>query len=79
MRDTAYAATGVPFFGAPGYAAGRVSGPVWLDRAGLMESSWERTSDLDGPFLPPDGSASTAVTGSLILNSTGSPTAAGCG
>jgi hypothetical protein len=70
VRDTAYAATGVPFFGAPGYAAGQVSRPVWLDRAGLMESSWERSSDLDGPFLPPDGSASTAVTGSLILNST---------
>ena len=48
VRDTAYAATGVPFFGAPGYAGGQVSGPVWLDRAGLMESSWE-ASDLDGP------------------------------
>ena len=43
---------------------------MWLDRAGLMESAWERSSDLDGPFLPPDGSVSTAVTGSLILNST---------
>jgi len=70
VRDTAYAATGVPFFGAPGYATGQVSGPVWLDRAGLMESAWEKSSDLDAPFLPSDGTVSTAVTGSLILNST---------
>src|SRR5205814_990880 len=70
VRDTSYAATGVPFFGAPGYATGQVSGPVWLDRAGLMESAWERSSDLRVPFLPADGAVSTAVTGSLILNST---------
>jgi len=70
VRDTSYAATGVPFFGAPGYATGQVSGPVWLDRAGLMESAWERSSDLRVPFLPANGAVSTAVTGSLILNST---------
>jgi hypothetical protein len=70
VRDTAYAATGVPFFGAPGYATGQVSGPVWVDRAGLMETSWEGDSDLETPFWPADGSVSTAVTGSLILNST---------
>jgi hypothetical protein len=70
VRDTTYAATGVPFFGAPGYAAAKVSGPVWLDRAGLMETSWEASSDLDTPFWPADGPVSTAATGSLILNST---------
>jgi hypothetical protein len=70
VRDTAYAATGVPFFGAPGYASAQVSGPLWLDRAGLMETSWEGDSDLRTPFWPAEGSVSTAVTGSLILNST---------
>ncbi len=72
VRDTAYSATGVPFFGSPGFLPDREpAGLVWLDRAGLMESSWEQTSGLSVPFLPSDpASGATAVTGDLILNST---------
>ncbi len=72
VRDTAYSATGVPFFGSPAFVAGRdPAGLTWLDRAGLMETSWERTSGLAVPFLPADAtSGATAVTGDLILNST---------
>ena len=72
VRDTAYSATGVPFFGSPGFVADRnPDGLVWLDRAGLMESSWEQTSGLSTPFLPADPtSGAGAVTGDLILNST---------
>ncbi len=72
VRDTAYSATGVPFFGAPGFVPDRdPAGLVWLDRAGLMESSWEQTSGLSVPFLPTDpASGASAVTGDLILNST---------
>ena len=45
--------------------------PRWLDRAGLIEQSWERTSGLGGPFLPgPTDPATSASTGSLVLNST---------
>jgi hypothetical protein len=72
VRDTAYSATGVPFFGSPAFVAGRdPAGLTWLDRAGLMETSWERTSGLSVPFLPADPtSGASAVTGDLILNST---------
>ncbi|MEP6632058.1 MAG: hypothetical protein ABJA89_16435 [Lapillicoccus sp.] len=72
VRDTAYSATGVPFFGSPAFVAGRdPAGLTWLDRAGLMETSWEQTSGLSVPFLPADPtSGATAVTGDLILNST---------
>ena len=72
VRDTAYAATGIPFFGAPSSdepADSRL--PRWLDRAGLIEESWARTSGLAGPFLPGAGDpATSAPTGSLVLNST---------
>ncbi|MDQ6716112.1 MAG: hypothetical protein M3Z83_08385, partial [Actinomycetota bacterium] len=63
---------GLPFFGTPGYArASAPRSPVWLDRAGFIEASWQATSGLDVPFLPADPhSAAGAVTGSLILNST---------
>jgi hypothetical protein len=38
---------------------------------GLIERSWERTSGLSGPFLPgPADPATSAPTGSLVLNST---------
>jgi hypothetical protein len=71
VRDPAYAATGVPFFGTPAFAPDRdPRGLVWLDRAGLIESSWERTSGLGVPFLAPDPTAGAAATGHLILNST---------
>ena len=72
VRDTAYSATGVPFFGSPAFVTGRdPEGLTWLDRAGLMETSWEQTSGLSVPFLPADPtSGAAAVTGDLILNST---------
>ena len=71
VRDTAYAATGIPFFGAPTYSDTDADQPRWLDRAGLIEQSWERTSGLSGPFLPgPADPATSAPTGSLVLNST---------
>jgi hypothetical protein len=72
VRDTAYAATGIPFFGVPTYIdPGDKDQPRWLDRAGLIEQSWERTSGLSGPFLPgPTDPATSAPTGSLVLNST---------
>lgn len=72
VRDTAYSATGLPFFGTPDYARALApNSPTWLDRAGLIETSWQATSGLGVPFLPTDPrSAASAVTGSLILNST---------
>ncbi len=71
VRDTAYAATGIPFFGAPTYSDTDAEQPRWLDRAGLIEQSWERTSGLSGPFLPGSADpATSAPTGSLVLNST---------
>ncbi|HEU4329805.1 MAG TPA: hypothetical protein VFR40_01730 [Lapillicoccus sp.] len=72
VRDTAYAATGIPFFGVPTYIdPGDQNTPRWLDRAGLIEQSWERTSGLAGPYLPgPSDPATSAPTGSLVLNST---------
>ena len=67
IRDAAYGATGVPFFGPPGVT----TGAEWLDRGGLIEKSWEATSRLYVPFLPTDThSAAGAVTGALVLNST---------
>ncbi|WP_343974015.1 hypothetical protein [Kribbella koreensis] len=39
-----------------------------LDRAGLMETAWERkVPELRRPFLPDDGNADGAMTGQLIL------------
>jgi hypothetical protein len=72
VRDTAYAATGIPFFGVPTYIdPSDARQPRWLDRAGLIERSWEHTSGLGGPFLPgPAHPATAAPTGSLVLNST---------
>ncbi len=72
VRDTAYAATGIPFFGVPTYIDPTdANQPRWLDRAGLIERSWERTSGLGGPFLPGQARPATAApTGSLVLNST---------
>jgi len=71
VRDTAYSATGVPFFGQPASAAPGANNPQWLDRAALIEKSWESTSGLGVPFLPADtDSAAASVTGGLVLNST---------
>ncbi len=71
VRDTAYAATGVPFFGGPATPANTTSGPRWLDRGGLIEVSWERSSGLATPFLPAESDpAWRSATGALVLNST---------
>ncbi|MDQ2796571.1 MAG: hypothetical protein M3Y06_05325 [Actinomycetota bacterium] len=72
VRDTAYAATGLPFFGTPGHdRAAAPDSPTWLDRGALIEHSWEGTSGLNVPFLPADiHSAASAVSGALVLNST---------
>ncbi|MDQ6715998.1 MAG: hypothetical protein M3Z83_07805, partial [Actinomycetota bacterium] len=71
VRDTAYAATGVPFFGGPATPANTTTGPRWLDRGGLIEVSWERTSGLGTPFLPDvTDPAWRSATGALVLNST---------
>lgn len=71
VRDLVFSAAGVPLpvAGAEGQ---------WVDRAGLMEHAWERsTTALDHPFLP-DGEPAVAgaATGHLVLTSTSATT--GC-
>jgi hypothetical protein len=71
IRDTFYAATGVPLRAVPGP-------PGWSDRAALMEQSWEAAAPaLAEPYLPADGTGATSSpTGVLLLNSTS--VATGC-
>lgn len=74
VRDTLYAASGVP---APAWGDAAVGERVWastktgwVDRAGLIEASWEATVPaLQGPFVA-DSAVPRGPTGLLILTST---------
>ncbi len=72
VRDTVYAATGIPL---PvwGSLAGGPEDPAvrWLDRAALMERSWAAQTSLGGTFLAgASGPWQPSPTGRLVLTST---------
>ena len=71
LRDTLYAATGVPlpsFFGPPK--------PDWADRGTLIEQSWEDSIPaLEQPFLKEAADWAWTAPGALVINSTSTTTA----
>ncbi len=72
VRDTVYAATGIPL---PvwGFLADGPDEPAlrWLDRAGLMERSWAGQTSLGAAFLSASsGPWQPSPTGRLVLTST---------
>lgn len=70
LRDTLYAATGVPLpsFGGPDQ-------PPWADRGTLIEQSWESVDDFDDPFLVQPDAWQWKAPGALVINSTSTTTA----
>ena len=78
LRDTIYAATGVPV---PSLSDGTSEHDTpWLDRASLIEQAWENDesgiAELDEPFLDaPLAWAEWGPPGAMVLNSTSSTTA----
>ena len=69
LRDTIYAATGVPV---PALFSGDHAENPWSDRATLIEKAWSAPNpDLDAPYA---GTVS-GTTGALVINSTSSSTA----
>ncbi len=70
LRDTLYAATGVPL---PPYRD--APDPAWSDRGTLIEDAWERAIDtFDAPFLSTLADWSWSPPGALVINSTSTTT-----
>lgn len=65
LRDPVYTVAGIPS------TLGDAPGEGWLDRAGLMETTWESQADgLDAAFLAPPGTGEGGLAADLVLNST---------
>lgn len=71
LRDTMFAATGVPL-----PSLGGAAGDEWADRATLIEQSWEESIPrLEEPFLKDEADWAWKAPGALVLNSTSTTTA----
>ena len=69
LRDTLFAATGVPL-----PSVGGPDEPDWADRATLIEQSWERSTNLEQPFLRSHSDWTWSAPGALVVNSTSTTT-----
>lgn len=73
VRDPIYSVTGL----ALGSDVPGDSGDGWVDRAGLMETSWEaQVPELAGDFFDPPSRSEGELSAALVLNSTSTST--GC-
>jgi hypothetical protein len=71
LRDTLFAATGVPLPSIGGPAT-----PEWADRGTLIEQSWEDSvPELAHPFLKAEAAWTWTAPGALVINSTSTTTA----
>jgi hypothetical protein len=74
IRDTVYAATGVPL---PPFRSQEDDGYVWVDRAALIEEAWEdQIEKLGDPWLEGHETWDWPTSGAMVLNSTSATT--GC-